>query len=962
MKTIFPSAKFVLTGPVWAALAALVPWFMASAQAQTTGFAQTAAGPFDYNTALNWADSDGEPGLGERDINGIWDSTLTLAVNQTATFAADTLLTTGLALGYTGNFDLTFRSDGGTARTLTLGGNITVNPVSNRTITLGSVTAAQRLNVDLGGNRVFSVPVSKTLSFLNTVSGGNFTLSGGNPILAGGIMKLAGVGGAATTSNAEVNLNATLQFDSSTSGVAGAARVKNVTLKSGGKLLVTGNNGVNSTDSVAGDITADGSAPRARFSGNSIPAVTVTPGTRNALLSAVNLQRVSSGTILFRGTALGTNSIASATASSGNIQFTGTAPALVGGGAATGTNISIIPWALGGAISADAGSTFVTYTADNGIRPLNVATEFAAAFANATDNVRLTANTDVASATTANSLIVSGFTLSGAGTVSVTSGAVFLAAGSSTISAGLDFGVAEGIIGYARGNVVSGPIAGSGGLTVHGLRTDENVQLTSGASTYTGDTTILANAQVSTGFLPSGARMGNVLVYGNLQLSTAGFNGTINGLFGNGIVAYGNSGISTLAIGDNNATSLFTGTIAGNNSLGVSKIGAGTLTLTGSNTFGRPASILGGTLSIPVLANGGVASGLGSSSAAATNLVINGGTLRYTGAAATTDRLFQIGQATTAGSGRIEASGTSAVQFAGTGAIAYGTAGTAALAQTRTLVLGGTSTAANTLAAAIANNGVATNGNSAVSLLKEGPGTWVLENANAYTGSTTIAAGTLIVSGSLSGSTTTISNGASSVLGGAGFVQAVTTLDGTVAPGNVDAAGSSLVGTLTTANYSATTSGAHLALQLGGTSAGTTVEGYNIVASDRLNVAGSVNISGSDLMLLSIGTPAFHDVFFLILNDGLDSSTAGGGFGSYFNGTVTVVGSLSEGSFVNYGSQTFTLTCLANFEGNSFTGGNDVALLAIPEPGAWPMLLGGFGMLLGFQRSRRASPGRRSRL
>ena len=33
--------------------------------------------------------------------------------------------------------------------------------------------------------------------------------------------------------------------------------------------------------------------------------------------------------------------------------------------------------------------------------------------------------------------------------------------------------------------------------------------------------------------------------------------------------------------------------------------------------------------------------------------------------------------------------------------------------------------------------------------------------------------------------------------------------------------------------------------------------------------------------------------------------------------------------------------------------GNDIALYAIPEPNTWAMLLGGFAMLVGFQRIRR---------
>jgi autotransporter-associated beta strand protein len=77
---------------------------------------------------------------------------------------------------------------------------------------------------------------------------------------------------------------------------------------------------------------------------------------------------------------------------------------------------------------------------------------------------------------------------------------------------------------------------------------------------------------------------------------------------------------------------------------GLTKSGSGTATIanTGANDFTGPVSLSGGTLSVASLANGGSASAIGASSAAATNLLFNGGTLGYTGPATSIDRAYTV--------------------------------------------------------------------------------------------------------------------------------------------------------------------------------------------------------------------------------------------------------------------------------------------------------------------------------
>jgi autotransporter-associated beta strand protein len=107
--------------------------------------------------------------------------------------------------------------------------------------------------------------------------------------------------------------------------------------------------------------------------------------------------------------------------------------------------------------------------------------------------------------------------------------------------------------------------------------------------------------------------------------------------------------------------------------------------------------------------------------------VLDDATLRYTGPTGATNRGFTIGLNGAA----IEASGTGALTLSGA-AVLNGTN------IPRTLTLAGSNTADNTLSGAVPNNG-----NAPTSLLKDGPGTWVLAAANTFTGGVTIQQGTL---------------------------------------------------------------------------------------------------------------------------------------------------------------------------------------------------------------------------
>ncbi len=191
---------------------------------------------------------------------------------------------------------------------------------------------------------------------------------------------------------------------------------------------------------------------------------------------------------------------------------------------------------------------------------------------------------------------------------------------------------------------ISGIITGGGSLTKNGI----GAMVFSGTNTYTGVTRINAG-------VVSIATLGNGGISGNLgQASSASTNLVLSGgnLVYTGVTAssdrgftLGASATSAINIVASNLT--ISGIIVGPANGNFSKIGAGTLALSGTNSYTGITSIDEGILSISTFGNGGTPSNLGAASNAAANLVLNGGTLQYTGATASTTRSYTLANATT---------------------------------------------------------------------------------------------------------------------------------------------------------------------------------------------------------------------------------------------------------------------------------------------------------------------------
>jgi fibronectin-binding autotransporter adhesin len=119
----------------------------------------------------------------------------------------------------------------------------------------------------------------------------------------------------------------------------------------------------------------------------------------------------------------------------------------------------------------------------------------------------------------------------------------------------------------------------------------------------------------------------SVTVATGATFGMAGLNDTINALNGNGTVTSA-SGTPTLGVGGNNGTGSFTGVITG--PITLAKVGAGTQTLTGANTYTGATNINAGTLLINGAHTGtgattvGLSGTLGGSGSLNSLVIVNG--------------------------------------------------------------------------------------------------------------------------------------------------------------------------------------------------------------------------------------------------------------------------------------------------------------------------------------------------
>ena len=553
------------------------------------------------------------------------------------------------------------------------------------------------------------------------------------------------------------------------------------------------------------------------------------------------------------------------------------------------------------------------------------------------------------------------------------------------ITANADLVVSSG--GNGSGSL-TGQITGAGGLILD--MTDGSVSLAvtlnnaGTANNYAGSTIINQGATAGrtatltlgrANQIPNGTGKGDVTIntngtgIGTLNLNN--FSETINGLSGSGIVDGAISGgtTNTLTLGDNNTTGVsFSGTIKNTTgSLSLIKIGTGSQTFGGANTFTGGLTIKNGTIVASTVNTAlGGATGTGTvtlgdttGSNAATLLVGTTG-LNYanpivlaTNASVGTLTLGNTGTAisTTFSGGVTGTNNLTINENATSGTITFATG---AINNTGTITNIGVGTGTTTISANIGSNVTNVIQNSAsAGLILSG-------SSNSYTGTTTISAGILRFGSAASiggtGRSVTVDAGASvGMIGSTDFSgltpRLATTSGGTIV---LDANSSAAIdmSALTFASLGAagayTFSGTSLTpygndYRLGGGAGALTVSSAPFAASKNLIIKNGAGSSGATIgtgeVILTNDNTAFNGTVTITANSALQlgaGSTTGnvGSASSIDNAGVLAVnrsnaislGAISgAGSLLKQGAGTLTLTANNTRTGALYLDGGTVA-------------------------------------
>jgi fibronectin-binding autotransporter adhesin len=291
-----------------------------------------------------------------------------------------------------------------------------------------------------------------------------------------------------------------------------------------------------------------------------------------------------------------------------------------------------------------------------------------------------------------------------------------------------------------------GAISGIGGMNVTG---GHMVQFRTGAKTYSGQTHLVGTGTTlsikNTSASPSNSTI-NLDAGTSVVLEGLG-NAIIGGLTGTGTVSNNpNAGVSSIKVGNNNASATFAGHISG--AVAFEKVGTGTTVFASENFYSGPTTLTAGVLSVAM------GNELGDFSAG-NSLIFNGGTLQTT-SSISTSRVVTVnstgGAVDTAGK-TFSLSGSANSNFSGNLTVTGG--GTVALARTGgtltvnpgatvTITSGATLNLASTIEALSAGTNRANIINNSTGGLKVSAGTQNLGTVDG-TGNASVDAGTSLI-------------------------------------------------------------------------------------------------------------------------------------------------------------------------------------------------------------------------
>ena len=532
--------------------------------------------------------------------------------------------------------------------------------------------------------------------------------------------------------------------------------------------------------------------------------------------------------------------------------------------------------------------------------------------------------------------------IAGAGTLNIGGGITGGAAGSTVLTlSGTN----------TNSNTISGIIANGTATSLAVTKSGAGTWVLSGANTYTGATTVSAGT-LQAGIVNQAFGVGSaVTVAGAGTLDLAGYNEAIGSLAGAGKVTSGTAGSPILTVGGIGSSTGFSGIIQNGSatSVGLTKVGGGTLTLSGANTYTGATTITTGTLQAGVVTQ---AFGVGSAVSVGT-----GATLDLGGFNETIGSLAVAGVVTNSGvsSAAVLTAGGNNTSTTFSGNIQDGTSSLGLDKEgSGTLFLSGDNTysAGTTLGAGILGLASSTAiGTSGTITFSGGSLQYSSSNNTDYSGRFSTAAGqafnidtngqTVIFLNPLGASTadtlTKIGSG-TLILTSANLYSGITTISG----GTLQIGNNGIAGTLGTGNV---TDNANLAFAL--TSASTTVSNYiSGTGSVTQNGTGTLTLSGpntysgattvnSGILKAGVITQAFGVGSAVSVGTGATLDMGG------FNETI---GSLAgDGLLTNSGGSASVLSAGGNNTSTTFSGNiqNGAHTVALTKDGSGTLVLSG---------------------